>query len=361
MARRNPIPLSETIFESGEVRIDEHVRERDIGAPSLQIRLWVHESAWIPGPVLQLEEQRRPGPEWVLAGYMDMNMPFADDEQTEFSVANAMLMPQFHNTRTGALLYSAAADAAAKRGGPMVSDPFARSDEANRLWASKTLRRYYDVTADEGWDLMRPKEAAVPTNPLPSSDTDWHGHLAHRRVLVGQPGDADHMVLFEAYVRGSAIKDRERGDPDWPPHDLIPASSHTAMSIASIASEDPPPDAALVGVAGIAPADDYEAGEGLPPRFWIIVQWHLPEAHIDAGIPEYLLSLLWDFAWKNDFAIAYTDPSNDMGTSLEDAWADDRLHSVHIPDEPIQYGRLLDWEFKDEYGEGWLVFHRPPE
>ncbi len=129
---------------------------------SLYILLWVHESAWPGGAeghwfTRETLDRLRPSSAWLGAGYIRLRSH--EPNTRRYIVDGAVLARSLRGAGLGAYLYSAAADAAAARGGAVYSWSGGRNELSERLWRSETLRRHYDITHDAALsaDILRPK------------------------------------------------------------------------------------------------------------------------------------------------------------------------------------------------------------
>lgn len=170
--KRNPIPESETSgFRPGELEViyrdamasasryaddafstqvyaDPAALERVIGAERLARFL-----KWTPGGVPAMWNR-----DWPRVGYLEAQR--MGDEGPDYWVFVAAVPLQVRGLGLGIYLYSAAADEAERRGGVLHSAHVERSEMADDVWASRRLRRHYDV--GDGWFPDRDPDRDVP-------------------------------------------------------------------------------------------------------------------------------------------------------------------------------------------------------
>jgi hypothetical protein len=81
----------------------------------------------------------------------------------------------------------------------------------------------------------------------------------------------------------------------------------------------------------LRPARSARMGLGV----WEIDTWEIHGLYENrnTGIPEFLLSLAFDFAWKNTFYLI-APPEGQFAPSMEEAWFNERIHDGLLPPHP---------------------------
>ena len=214
-----------------------------------------------------------------------------------------------------------------------------------------------DFARREGLDppsrATRRSRNRASRNPIPTEDTDFAGAIAWQRKVYEAPDHPAHRIQFEVYVRTKEL---------WEKAEKVAARLRT-MSTQDLlkeyesvhADEDrenkltpPAPDAILVATATVAPNEALTPAPGTR-AVMEVVDFEVGAGFVGGGggLPEFLLSVLFDFAFKNQLTLVqsvYTDA--DM-SDLADAWVDNRMLeepiSVGDPDHPVPdlYGHFV--------------------
>jgi hypothetical protein len=165
MARRNPIPLAATPFRDGEVRVDVETREPKGTNPGLwSFLLWVTTDALRRLKLTRkLAGDRRGFHVEPVAGWQHVGSLWLRTwpDTPEVYVETSHVHDALHGKRMGVYLYSFAADIAGAMGRPIVSSMHDRSKAADRVWKSQTLRQFYDVRQEGGFDVLALKHAVA--------------------------------------------------------------------------------------------------------------------------------------------------------------------------------------------------------
>jgi hypothetical protein len=158
-SKSNPIPLTDTPFREGEVRVTYETREpRGSANPGLwSFLLWVTTDALRRLRILRkVNEDTRgfnPDPDgpWRHVGVLWLR---SWSDTPELYIDASRVHPALHGRKLGVYLYSFAADVASAMNRPIVSSVHDRSPQAEQLWKSKTLRRHYHVEEEGAHDVL---------------------------------------------------------------------------------------------------------------------------------------------------------------------------------------------------------------